>query len=222
MWWSCWDMQVGTTTSIWYMNMFRMDQLSDHLHDPLLKGHQPLSWTVRAHIALDSARGIEYIHDHTKARYVHRDIKTSNILLDHGLRAKVADFGLAKLVERSNEEDFISTCVVGTPGYLPPDYNHEPNKMKSLVSVMYAIFCEEDSETALESNIDCNLKGSYPTEEAYKMAELARWCLSEDPINRPEMQEIVTALAQILMSSIEWEASLGGKSQVFSGLFNGR
>lgn len=63
--------------------------LNEHLHDPLLKGNQPLSWTARAHIALDAAMGIEYIHDHTKALYVHRDIKTSNILLDKGLRAKV-------------------------------------------------------------------------------------------------------------------------------------
>lgn len=51
--------------------------------------HRPLSWTARTQIALDAAKGIEYIHDHTKARYVHRDIKTSNILLDDGLRAKV-------------------------------------------------------------------------------------------------------------------------------------
>jgi serine/threonine protein kinase len=53
-------------------------------------GHQPLSWTARTQIAMDAARGIEYIHDHTKACYVHRDIKTSNILLDGGLRAKVS------------------------------------------------------------------------------------------------------------------------------------
>lgn len=52
-------------------------------------GHQPLSWTARTQVALDTAKGIEYIHDHTKSRYVHRDIKTSNILLDEGLRAKV-------------------------------------------------------------------------------------------------------------------------------------
>ncbi|OWM76097.1 hypothetical protein CDL15_Pgr009743 [Punica granatum] len=71
--------------------------LNDHLHDPLLKGHQPHSWTARTQIAL----------------------KTSNILLDEGLRAKVADLGLAKLVGRTNEEDLIATRLVGTPRYLP-------------------------------------------------------------------------------------------------------
>ncbi|XP_024929890.3 lysM domain receptor-like kinase 3 [Ziziphus jujuba] len=228
--------------------------LNDHLHDPLLKGHQPLSWTARAHIALDAARGIEYIHDHTKTRYVHRDIKTSNILLDQGLRAKVADFGLARLVERSNEEEVIATCVVGTLGYIPPESvrelqmtsktdvfafgvvlaelitglravirdNREPNKMKSLISVIFGIFDQKNPETALEAIVDGNLRGSCPVEEVYKMAYLARQCLSEDPINRPEMKEIVQTLSQILISSMEWEASLGGKSQVFSALLNGR
>ncbi|KAF3437490.1 hypothetical protein FNV43_RR20243 [Rhamnella rubrinervis] len=228
--------------------------LCDHLHDPLLKGYQPLSWTARAQIALHAARGIEYIHDHTKARYVHRDIKTSNILLDQGLGAKVADFGLARLVERSNEEDVIATCLVGTPGYIPPESvrelqmtsktdvfafgvvmaelitglravirdNREPHKMKTLISVIYTTFREKDPETALEAVIDGNLRGSYPTEEVYKMAEIARRCLSEDPLNRPEMREIVQKLSQILMSSIEWEASLGGKSPVFSDLRSGR
>ncbi|ONK70016.1 uncharacterized protein A4U43_C05F29350 [Asparagus officinalis] len=228
--------------------------LSDHLHDPLLKGHQPLSWNARAQIALDAARGIEYIHDHTKAQYVHRDIKTSNILLDEGLRAKVADFGLVKLVERSNEEDCMATRLVGTPGYLPPESvrelqmtsksdvfafgvvlaelitgcralvrdNKEPSKMKSLISIMNRIFLEEDPETELEAIIDRNLRENYPVEEVYKMAEISLWCLDEDPVNRPEMREITVKLAQIVMASIEWEASLAGNSQVFSGIFNGR
>ncbi|KAM0979495.1 hypothetical protein ACFX13_015625 [Malus domestica] len=224
--------------------------LNDHLHDPLLKGNQPLSWTARAQIALDTARGIEYIHDHTKKRYVHRDIKTNNILLDQGLRAKVADFGLARLVERSNEEDILATRLVGTPGYIPPESvrelqmtsktdvyafgvvvaelitgqraifcdNREPKRMKSLISVIYAVFKEKDPEAALEAQIDGNMKGSYPMEEVYKMAEIALRCVSEDPVNRPEMKDIVQTLSQILTSSIEWEVLLGGKSQVFSGL----
>ncbi|KAF6157455.1 hypothetical protein GIB67_004393 [Kingdonia uniflora] len=228
--------------------------LNEHLHDPLLKGHQPLSWAARAQIALNTARGIEYIHDHTKARYVHRDIKTSNILLDEGLRAKVADFGLVKLVERTGDEDFIATRLVGTPGYLPPESvrelqmtsksdvfafgvvlaelitgqralirdNQEPSRMKSLISLVYEIFRDDDPENALEPLVDGNLKGNYPMEEVYKMAEISEWCLNEDPVNRPEMRETIGTLSQILVSSIEWEASLGGNSQVFSGLFNGR
>ncbi|KAM7487273.1 hypothetical protein LguiB_024757 [Lonicera macranthoides] len=228
--------------------------LNEHLHDPLLKGHQPLSWTARTQVALDTAKGIEYIHDHTKSRYVHRDIKTSNILLDEGVRAKVADFGLAKLVGRTNEDDFIATRLVGTPGYLPPESvkelqvttktdvfafgvvlaelitgqralirdNQEPNKLKSLITIVNKVFQHEDPEAALESIIDVNLKGNYPMEDAYKIAEIADWCLSEDPFNRPEMQEIVVALSTIVMSSTQWEASLGGNSQVFSGVFNGR
>lgn len=54
------------------------------------------------------------------------------------------------------------------------------------------------------------------------MAEIAEWCLSEEAVERPEMREIVVMLSQIVVSSIEWEASLGGNSQVFSGIFNGR
>ena len=55
----------------------------------LLTGHSPLSWIMRVQITLDAARGLEYIHEHTKTHYVHRDIKTSNILLDASFRAKV-------------------------------------------------------------------------------------------------------------------------------------
>ncbi|KAM1397739.1 hypothetical protein ACFX2I_015283 [Malus domestica] len=90
--------------------------------------------------------------------------------------------------------------------------------MKSLISVIYAVFKEKDPEAALEAQIDGNMKGSYPMEEVYKMAEIALRCASEDPVNRPEMKDIVQTLSQILTSSIEWEALLGGKSQVFSGL----
>ncbi|KAK7386768.1 hypothetical protein VNO78_27104 [Psophocarpus tetragonolobus] len=228
--------------------------LSDHLHDPLLKGNRPLCWSDRVQIALDAAKGLEYIHDYTKARYVHRDIKTSNILLDDKFRAKVGDFGLAKLVDRTDDENFIATRLVGTPGYLPPESlkelqvtpktdvfafgvvlselltgkralfreSQEDIKMKSLITVINKIFNDDDPEIALEDVIDKNLEASYPIEDAYKMAVIAEWCLQEDPMERPEMRDVILALSQIVMSSTEWEASLCGNSQVFSGLFTGR
>ncbi|KAM0900929.1 hypothetical protein ACQ4PT_020316 [Festuca glaucescens] len=228
--------------------------LSEHLHDPMLKGHQPLSWTARTQIAMDAARGIEYIHDHTKACYVHRDIKTSNILLDDGLRAKVADFGLVKLVQRSDEQDCFATRLVGTPGYLPPESvlelhmttksdvyafgvvlaelitglralvrdNKEANKTKSLITIMRKAFKTEYLESSLEKTIDPSLKDNYPIEEVCKLTKISMRCLSEDPLDRPEMREIMPLLSQIHLASIEWEASLGGDAEVFSGVFNGR
>ncbi|KAI4314370.1 hypothetical protein L6164_027285 [Bauhinia variegata] len=224
--------------------------LSDHLHNPLLKGYQPLSWAARVQIALDVAKGLEYIHDYTKARYVHRDVKTSNILLDEKLRAKVSDFGLAKLVERTNNnDDFIATKLVGTPGYLPPESvkelqvtpktdvfafgvvlaelitgkralfrdSKEASNMKPLITIVNNIFQNDDPEVALENEIDENLRGSCPIEDVFKTAEIAEWCMSEEAINRPEMREVVVTLSQLVMSSTEWEASLGGNNPVLNG-----
>ncbi|KAK1403097.1 Chitin elicitor receptor kinase 1 [Heracleum sosnowskyi] len=93
--------------------------LSQHLRD--FSGREPLSWSSRMKIALDSARGLEYIHEHTNPAYIHRDIKSANILLDGNLRAKVADFGLTKLVEVGTGS--LRTQLVGTFGYMSPEYS---------------------------------------------------------------------------------------------------
>ncbi|KAJ4707904.1 putative Receptor protein kinase [Melia azedarach] len=96
--------------------------LSDHLHRPGIRGYKPLAWTTRIQIALDAAKGLEYIHEHTKPYYVHRDVKTSNILLDSNFHAKIADFGLVKLLEHSSEVAAAASRIVGTFGYLAPEY----------------------------------------------------------------------------------------------------
>ncbi|XP_028122173.1 chitin elicitor receptor kinase 1-like [Camellia sinensis] len=87
--------------------------LSEHLRG----GRDPLPWSTRVQIALDSARGLEYIHEHTVPVYIHRDIKSANILIDKNYRGKVADFGLTKLTEVGSTS--LPTHLVGTFGYMP-------------------------------------------------------------------------------------------------------
>nr|ASM47204.1 lysm-containing receptor kinase 1 [Parasponia rigida] len=91
--------------------------LSQHLRG---SGMDPLPWSARVQIALDSARGLEYIHEHTVPVYIHRDIKSPNILIDKNFRGKVADFGLTKLTEYGSTS--LHTRLVGTFGYMPPEY----------------------------------------------------------------------------------------------------
>ncbi|XP_072078347.1 lysM domain receptor-like kinase 3 [Arachis hypogaea] len=82
---------------------------------------EPLAWSTRVQIALDSARGLEYIHEHTVPVYIHRDVKPANILIDKDFRGKVADFGLTKLREVGSSLS-LHTRLVGTFGYMPPEY----------------------------------------------------------------------------------------------------
>ncbi|VAH79337.1 unnamed protein product [Triticum turgidum subsp. durum] len=235
--------------------------LKNHLHDPQSKGYTPLSWIYRVQIALDAARGLEYIHEHTKDHYVHRDIKSSNILLDGSFRAKISDFGLAKLGVRSNDAEASVTKVVGTFGYLAPEYLRDGlatakcdvyafgvvlfelisgkeaitkadtvgassnSERRSLASVMLTALrnCHDPACVgSLKDCIDPNLMDLYPHDCIYQMAMLAKQCADEDPVLRPDMKQAVITLSQILLSSIEWEATLGGNSQVFSGLVAGR
>ncbi|CAA0826897.1 LysM domain receptor-like kinase 3 [Striga hermonthica] len=227
--------------------------LRNHLHDPQSKGHTSLSWITRVQIALDAARGLEYIHEHTKPHYVHRDIKTSNILLDDSFRGKISDFGLAKLVLTTNDGEESVTRVVGTYGYLAPEYLRDglatiksdvyafgvvlfemisgkeamtrTAERRSLVSIMVAALRNSPdfmTMTSLKDHIDPSLMDLYPHDCLFKVAMLAKQCVDDDPILRPDMKQIVISLSQILLSSVEWEATLAGNSQIFSGLVQGR
>uniref|UniRef100_A0A1J3JHC0 non-specific serine/threonine protein kinase n=1 Tax=Noccaea caerulescens TaxID=107243 RepID=A0A1J3JHC0_NOCCA len=204
--------------------------LGQHLHG---SGRDSLPWTKRVQIALDSARGLEYIHEHTVPVYVHRDIKSANILIDQSFRAKVADFGLTKLTEVGSSA---TRGAMGTFGYMAPEIvygevsakvdvyafgvvlyelisaknavvklNESSAEFRGLVGVFEEVFKEKDKEEALRKIIDPRLGDNYPFDSVYKMAELGKACTQENPLLRPSMRYIVVALSTLFSSTGNWD-----------------
>ncbi|PKA51145.1 putative LRR receptor-like serine/threonine-protein kinase [Apostasia shenzhenica] len=192
--------------------------LRDHLSSNC---KDPLSFPLRLRIALETARGILYLHSEADPPIFHRDIKASNILLDSKFTAKVADFGLSRLAPLPDIEgvsaDHVSTVVKGTPGYLDPEYFLTYRLTdKSDVYSLGVVFLElltgmqpitfgknlvREVSMAYQSGrtftiIDERM-GSYPSDCIEKFVSLAYSCCQAQPDARPSMSAVVRELEKI-------------------------
>ncbi|XP_031391565.1 uncharacterized protein LOC116203778 isoform X2 [Punica granatum] len=189
--------------------------LADNLFS---KEQSPLSWDVRMKIAIDAAIGLAYLH-RSERPVIHRNIKPSKILLDSDYNGKIFGFGLATAGPEGYESE-ISDIVVGTLGYIAPEYFRTGRvSAKSDVYSFGVVLVELisgrkwrelllekpgglveltreflEEERSLHALMDARLKENYPIQGAKEVVKLAKKCLDENPQQRPFMREIVDCL----------------------------
>ncbi|KAJ0725769.1 putative protein kinase RLK-Pelle-DLSV family [Helianthus annuus] len=193
----------------------------DHFIFDATKGRN-LNWEKRYNIIIGTAEGLVYLHENTKCRIIHRDIKAANILLDLRLRAKIADFGLARSFQ--DDKSHISTAIAGTLGYMAPEYlahgqltekadvysfgvlvlevvtGIENNKSKnteytdSLVAIAWNHFQQNKCEEIFDPNL--MMRNNNNQKEAIKAIQVGLLCTQEDPSLRPSMSTVLKMLAK--------------------------
>jgi serine/threonine protein kinase len=201
--------------------------------------NNPISWNTRLDIALNAAKGLEYLHTGCVPSIIHRDVKTSNILLSANMTAKVADFGLSKAVINEGVSH-ISTVVKGTTGYLDPEYYTrqkltDKSDVFSFGVVLLELICgrppiDTTSDDRMEWNIgewvkphieagainniiDKAMEDNYMLESIWKVAEIAVMSIAPIGINRPTMRQVVSGLRE----AIEIQTNMQSSYDVSSG-----
>ncbi|EEF32437.1 kinase, putative [Ricinus communis] len=188
---------------------------------------ESMKWETRVAIAIGAARGLEYLHEAAAPRILHRDVKSTNILLDENWGAKITDLGMAKRLKADGVPSSSSSParMQGTFGYFAPEYAmvgraslmsdvfsfgvvllelisgrqpiHKSTNKGEESLVLWATPRLQDSRRVVSELPDQRLKGNFPEEEMQIMAYLAKECLLLDPDARPTMREIVQILSTI-------------------------
>ncbi|KAM0845151.1 hypothetical protein ACQ4PT_006156 [Festuca glaucescens] len=180
----------------------------------------PLEWEKRKGIALGSARGLSYLHDHCDPKIIHRDVKAANILLDEDFEAVVGDFGLAKLMDY--KDTHVTTAVRGTIGHIAPEYLSTGKSSEKTDVFGYGIMLlelitgqrafdlarlanDDDvmlldwvkgllKEKKIDLLVDPDLQGVYTEQEVEGLIQVALLCTQGSPMERPKMSEVVRML----------------------------
>ncbi|KAK9055055.1 hypothetical protein SSX86_026135 [Deinandra increscens subsp. villosa] len=213
-----------------------------HLHD---KNRPVMEFATRLRIALGSAKGLAYIHEDCNPKIIHRDIKAANILLDFSFEAKVADFGLAKIT--SDVATHVSTRVMGTFGYLAPEYASSGKLTEksdvfsfgvmllelitgrrpvdsantfmddSLVDWARPLLTRALEDGNFDSIIDPRLQRNYNHNEMARMLSCAAACVRHSARRRPKMSQVVRALEGDMSLSDLDDGIKPGHSSVYNG-----
>ncbi|CAN8270490.1 unnamed protein product [Cochlearia groenlandica] len=212
--------------------------LGQHLFEWRELGYSPLTWKQRVSIALDVARGVEYLHSLAQQSFIHRDLKPSNILLGDDMRAKVADFGLVK--NAPDGKYSVETRLAGTFGYLAPEYaatgrvttkvdvyafgvvlmeiitgrkaldDTLPDERSHLVTWFRRILINKDN---IPKALDQTLEQDEETlESIHRVAELAGHCTAREPQQRPDMGHAVNVLGPLVE---KWKPSCQEEEESF-------
>ncbi|KAL5098257.1 hypothetical protein RYX36_002584 [Vicia faba] len=193
--------------------------VESHLHG-VDKEKNPLDWSTRIKIALGAARGLAYLHEDSSPHVIHRDFKSSNILLENDFTPKVSDFGLARTAA-DEDNRHISTRVMGTFGYVAPEYAMTGHLLVKSDVYSYGVVLLElltgrkpvdfsqppgqenlvawarpllTSREGLEAIIDPSLGTNVPFDSVAKVAAIASMCVQPEVSDRPFMGEVVQAL----------------------------